>query len=114
MASSISILIDDETGYSGTDRAVLKVSETGNRHLEINRLMDYLSGIGAGVTPATLKVDVDSVALAAATGTVTCATVVATDTVTAAGASVPADAVDPSITLTAARSTRWINARMRG
>lgn len=85
MACSVSILINDTGARTSTDRAGLKPSDTTNRLLFVNTLQNYINEFASGNGSGTIRLDVASAAVAQATGTVTCASVQAGDTVTING-----------------------------
>lgn len=82
MAASLLITIGDGSGRSSTDLSQL-VQQSGNLAQEVNALTNYLMSFPNGA--ATLNVSLSSSALVAATGTVTCASVQAADTITING-----------------------------
>ena len=99
MAASFLITINDTSSRTSTDWAILKPSDTTNKLLFINQLQDYLGRVASGNTSAAVKLDVSDQALVTATGTVTCASVLAGDTVTINGVTVTAHAATTSATL---------------
>lgn len=83
--ASFSLTIDDASNNSVAD-LTQKVNPTpSDRRREINQLISYLGGVGGGVIDAEVNVTISSGSLASATGTVTCATALAADTVTING-----------------------------
>lgn len=82
-ATSLTIVIDDKSGKSQTDRNWMKVDST-HRHQAKNRLLEFLGGAGNSWW-GSMTLDVSDAAMVAATGTVTCASAAAADTVTVNG-----------------------------
>ena len=84
MACSISVLIHDASGRSGSDRADIK-RNSADKNGMLSGLVNLLESIGSGNCPSQVDLDISSSGLAAASGTVTCASVSAADTVTING-----------------------------
>jgi phage tail sheath gpL-like len=99
MAASFLITINDTSDRTATDWATLKPSDTTNKLLFINNLTDYIGRVASGNTSASVKLEVSDQAVVTATGTVTCASVQAGDTVTINGVTVTAHAATTSATL---------------
>lgn len=86
MASSFTIVVNETSTRSSTDiSAKIKQASTRPKQSieEVVKLLEsMLGGLGA---KGTVDIDVSSAALVQATGTVTCTTAIATNTVTLAG-----------------------------
>lgn len=94
MASSLTIQIDDQTGFSGADRKYDLAVQSRAQH--ISKLIDHLSKVASGDLKSKLYTDISSSALVAATGTVVFATAVTGQTVTLNGVAFTAVSGSPT------------------